>query len=255
MSDDAPKDGKIQQPKRYLGADVGRAAVKGGLGMVPLVGSPLAEAAGLMMPDPTAKDRERWEADVTEGVNNLHGRVDDIDQRTGKKTVSLEGGAALAAKHMVESCPDGLAHKWVAIEDILAAYPDASRNEVLDGLGDLESYGLVSTISFIGAPDRYKMTQYGYEVLDGPVMGWNTAQDAREIAALVVQGNRDGVRVEELDAALGWPRRRFNPALRMVVDFVAPGRVSQSLQAEYVTRWFSPSNAERADLRRFAASD
>jgi len=253
MSDDQRDNGAIQPPKKHRAADAGRAAAKGGLGMVPIVGSPLAEAAGMLLPDPTAKDRARWEGDVTGSVNRLHGRVDDIDQRTGKKTVSLEGGAAVAAKHMVESCPDGLAQHWVGVEDIYQAYPDVPRDEIVGGLGDLESYGLVSTVSFIGAPDRYKMTQYGYEVLDGPVMGWNTTQDARQIAALALQGNRDGVRVAELDAALGWPRRRFNPALRMVVDFFDSGRVSQSIQPDYVTRWFSPNNAERAELRRFAA--
>ncbi|MBO9712678.1 hypothetical protein [Sphingomonas sp.] len=254
MSDESLDGGPIQPPKVNRAADLGRAAAKGVLGAVPVAGSLLAEAAGEVLPDPTEADRRRWEGDVTDGVNNLHGRVEKIAQQTGARTVSLTGGSAVAAKYMVEHCPDGLAHTWVSIDEIAAAYPDVERQEIKDGLGDLESYGLVSTISFIGSPDRYKLTQYGYEVLDPPIMGWSPKEDARQVAALAVK-QQDGVRSADLEAALGWPRRRFNPALRIVVDFVEPGRVSQSLQPDYVTRWFSPNNMERAQLRRFAAGE
>jgi hypothetical protein len=213
----------------------------------------LAEIADASLPDHEARDRERWEGDVTEGVNRLHGRVNDIDERTGKRTVSLTGAPALAAKCMVERCPDGLTHDVVSLADLQGAYPDLSKDELLDGLGELEGYGLIESISFIGSPDEYRLSQYGYEVLDEPIMGWNTEDDAREIAALVVK-KRDNIRSADLEAELGWPRRRFNPALRLVVDFIDRGRVSQEIQPDYVTRYFSPNNAELAQLRRFASA-
>jgi hypothetical protein len=89
-------------------------------------------------------------------------------------------------------------------------------------------------------------------VFDEPIMGWSTDKDARILAGLVVQ-KRQNIKTAELEDELGWPRRRLNPALRRVVDFVAPGRVSQSIQPDYVTRYFSPDNAELALLRRYAA--
>lgn len=64
--------------------------------------------------------------------------------------------------------------------------------------------------------------------------------------------SRDTVSVAKLDKALGWPRRRMNPALRIVVSFVGSGRVSQTIQPDYITRRFSPNNSERAALRAFS---
>jgi hypothetical protein len=45
----------------------------------------------------------------------------------------------------------------------------------------------------------------------------------------------------------------MNPALRIGVSFVGSGRVSQTFQPDYITRRFSPNNAERAALRAFPA--
>lgn len=224
------------------------------MGSVPLAGAVLTEIVDASVPDHEARDRERWEGDVTDGVNHLHGRVDDIDQRRGRRLVSLSGAPALAAKYIVERCPDGLASYEVTLADLQAAYPGLSKGELLDGLGDLESHGLIESISFIGSPSEYRLTHYGYEVLDEPIMGWNTEDDARALAALVVQ-KRENIRSADLEAELGWPRRRFNPALRMVVNFIHPGRVSQTIQPDYVTRYFSPTNAEPAQLRRFASGE
>jgi len=252
MRDDDAKPGPIERPQKFPKNKAARHIAKVAAGSVPYAGAVLTEIAEACVPDHEARDRTRWEGDVTEGVNSLHGRVDDIDERTGERRMTLTGATALAAKYLVERCPDGLMQDEITLADLQAAYPDSSKDEFLDGLGDLESFGLIESISFIGSPSEYRLTQYGYEVLDEPIMGWDTTTDARAIAALVVQ-QRDGVRSADLEASLGWPRRRFNPALRMVVDFVDPGRVGQSLQPDYVTRHFSPNNAELAQLRRFAA--
>jgi hypothetical protein len=229
-----------------------RHIAKAAAGSVPLAGAVLGELADAFIPDHETSDRERWEGDVTDGVNNLRGRVDDIDERTGERRVTLTGAPAATAKYMIERCPDGLAHDDVTLADFQAEYSEFSKEELLDGLGDLENYGFIKSISFIGSPSIYRLTQYGYQVLDEQIMGWVTEDDARAIAAIVVS-KRENIRTAELETDLGWPRRRLNPALRRVIGFIGPGRVSQTIQPDYVTRYFSPNNAELAELRRFAA--
>ncbi len=54
-------------------------------------------------------------------------------------------------------------------------------------------------------------------------------------------------------AELGWPGRRLNPALGMVLREVDPGNVSREIQPDYVTACFHLDNADRARLRRFAS--
>ena len=242
----------IEQPKKFPKNKLARAAAKAAAGAVPFAGSTLAELADAFVPDHEAIDRSRWEGNVTEDVNHLHSRIDDIDERTGNEAFTLQGTPALVAKFMIERCTDGLANDRVTVIDLQNAYPNLCRDELLDALGDLESIGLMESRPLIGAPARYRLTQSGYEALDKPILGWDTENDARSIAALVVK-KRENIRSAELEAELGWSRRRFNPALRMVVDFVDPGRVSGEIQPDYVTRSFSPNNAELAYLRRFAA--
>lgn len=84
------------------------------------------------------------------------------------------------------------------------------------------------------------------------IMGWDPKEHAGVLAREVLK-SRDTVNVAELDNALGWPRRRMNPALRIVVSFVGSGRVSQTIQPDYITRRFSLNNVERAALRAFSA--
>lgn len=254
MSNKDDPQNPLQPPQRFPKTRLARAAAKAAGGAVPIVGSTLTEAADAFLPNPEARDRERWEGEITDGVNTLGGRVEELDQRTGSRLLTLTGGAAAVAKFMVERCPDGLAHDEVTITELEAAYPDLSRDELLDGAGYLESLNLIRSISFIGAPDEYRLTQSGYEALDPPIMGWSPLEDARAIAALVVE-KRSDIRVNDIEEKLGWQRRRLNPALRIVVGFIAPGRVSQVIQPDYVTRYFSPNNAELALLRRFAAGE
>jgi hypothetical protein len=252
--EDKGKRGPINRPQKAPRNQIARRVVKAAVGSVPGAGAALSELADATLPDYEAKDRMRWEGDVTDGVNSLHGRVEEIEEGGGKRSLSLTGASAYIAKYMIERCPDGLAHDFVSITDVQEAYPELSQNDLRDGFGDLESYGLIESSHFIGAPPRYVVTQQGYEALDEPVMGWNTEQDARKIADIVVR-ERDNVQSAQLEQELGWSRRRLNPALRIVVDFIDPGRVSQTIQPDYVTRYFSPSDAERARLRRFALGE
>lgn len=250
MTDSTNSTRSINPPKAFRKGDIGRAAARAVAGAIPVVGSAATELVNEILPDPTAKARQHWERDVSEGVNDLHERVDDIDSRTGARTIELTGGTAAAAKYLIEHCPDGLAHEWTSLEQLCEAYPDLTKQTLLDGLGDLESYGFVKEVSFIGSPSRYQLTTYVYEVLDKPVMGWDTKADARELAKKVLSLSGT-ISVRALDETMGWPRRRFNPALRLVVDFIGDGRVSKTIQPNYVTAHFALSNAERAELRQF----
>lgn len=242
----------IFPPKKSLKADLARAATKGTLGMIPVAGSFLAEAADVAMPDPTDDARRRWEGRVSEGVNVLRGRVDDLHERVDGPTVTLTGGAVACATHLIEGCPDGLAGRYVAAEEIALANPDLAMGDLLDGLGELESYGLIEPLDVVGGAGCYCLTQAGYEALDLPIMGWDTAADAREIAAWsLCQGT--AVDVAVMNAALGWPRRRLNPALGMVLRQIDPTNVSREIQPDYVTAYFALDNADRARLRRVSA--
>ncbi|HTU12447.1 MAG TPA: hypothetical protein VMG08_16265 [Allosphingosinicella sp.] len=231
-----------------------RHVAKAAAGIVPLAGSALAEIADAAVPDLEARERDRWEGDVTRGINELHGRADDLDRRTGLVEVRFSGAVAGIAAYLIKRCPDGLARDHVDRDNLIGSLPDYSPEELLDGLGELESYGLVSCDEFANNEAIYCLTDYAYEVLDPPIMGWDVIADARLVATAAMR-NRDYVLTYDLEQLLGWPRRRFNVAHRIIVRMIDPAHVCDELQASYVTSQFNPSNGEWARLRRFAAGE
>ena len=166
----------------------------------------------------------------------------------------LEGAAEFAARFLTENCPDGLALHFVDFDEINAAYAELEEGALRDGLADVESYGLIESRRLVNAPDRFRMTQRGYEALDLPVMGWDTTADARVLARDVV-ALREGIEVQLLHATQGWRLRRFNPAMTIILRFIGRGRIGAPATHEYAARHFTPSAAELALLRRFASAD
>lgn len=255
MSPDQPEIGKIKRPEKHAKMRHTRAAARGIANAIPVAGGAVAELADAILPDPEGLEHDRWVGDVTNTINDIDGRVGNLESQNdnGATNVTLTGATAAIAKHMIESCLDGLASKRVSLDELQAFYPDFSQEELLDGFGDLDRYGLIHTSSAINRGDHYRLTEYAYEILDPPIMGWNPVDDARELARLALEFSGN-VTTDKLEAEAGWPRRRFNPAHRIIVQMIGYGRIGQSIQPDYVTRYFIPNNAERAELRHFAAS-
>jgi hypothetical protein len=249
MSEDNPGAGPIEKPKSFPKRKALRAIARAAAGSVPVAGPALAEVADAFLPDHEARDRNRWEGEITDGVNDLYSRVDD---GRGGHHVTISGVAAELAAHFIKRCPDGLARDDISRDQLTAAFPNLTRDELLDGLGVLEMYRLIESMEFANDEAIYTLTESAYEALDPAIMGWNTREDARHIAALAAD-KRDYVMTYELEKAVGWPRRRFNPAHRLVVEMIDSAHVSDELQPHYVTPQFNPSNAETARLRLFAA--
>lgn len=248
------KHNPIEKPKTESAVETVRAATRAVVGAVPFAGQGMTEIVDAFLPDPVAEDHSRWQGEMTDGVNALHDRVDYIDRNIDPHTVCLSPAASCAAKYMIEHCKDGLAQIWVSIDELMSIYPDLSRNDLLEGLGDLESYDLVLTVPLLNKPPTYKLTKDSYETLDLPIMGWDTQVDAQELAKIIIE-ETGGIRSSDLEQKLGWPRRRLNPALRIVLGFVSDGRISKVIQPNYVTQHFSINHAERSVLRRFSKGE
>lgn len=239
---------KIEPPKSDMVSDLARATARAAVGMIPITGGALAEVANFLLPDPTTTNRQRWEGDISDAVNDLNGKVERI---ASDQSITLTGVVANVAKYIAEHCPDGLGHQHITLDELVLASPDYTKSDILRALGDLESYGWIESVCFIGQTAEYKISHSGYVVFDPPIMGWDNYEDAKSIAKLVVK-NEGGSQSSDLELELGWSHRRFNPALRIVLRFIGSGRVSNNLQPNYVSEWFSPNNAEMAKLRRFS---
>jgi hypothetical protein len=244
---------KIDPPRKHKAEAIARRGVRGIVGLVPVVGSLAAEAVDGLMPDAEAMDRERWEDDVTDGVNYVGSRVDEIDGRTGKKSQRIEGLAAELISHMLRSCRNGIQSDFTALEDLAAAFPDADEQAVAEAMADLESFHLVQRYRLLDGHGEFRLTDFAYEQIDRQLMGWDTQEDAKELMR-IVGAETGSIKARELQKRTGWSLRRFNPALRIVLRQIDDRRISRPLESalEYSAGTLHANEVERATMRRLA---
>jgi hypothetical protein len=90
-----------------------------------------------------------------------------------------------------------------------------------------------------------------YWAFDPVAMGTDPTADARELAGRILAEPTLSV-VAKFDEAMGWPKRRLNPAVARLIPFVGPNRVSRTNQTLYYTAQFLLTPEDRFRLRSFA---
>lgn len=124
-------------------------------------------------------------------------------------------------------------------------FPSHSKEEIQDVSYDLESHGLLEVLEAINAWE-IRLRPEAYKQVDHEIMGCDPREDAANLAKLMIEKNEGDSAT--LQNQLGWSKRRFNPAQRIIVD---DGCVSDHLQADYVVSWVDLTPESRAALGRF----
>lgn len=73
-------------------------------------------------------------------------------------------------------------------------------------------------------------------------------EDTATLTEIVLAGP-DDVNVAAVHAATGWPLRRFNPPIALIIAEVDERRVSKVLNSTYPSQWFSLIPADRVALK------
>lgn len=230
-------------------ADVARAAVRGILGAIPGIGSPLAEAASLAMPDPTAKDRARWEIEVTNQLNRLAAA-------SGRPQIARDSFAWQLALYANER--DVGANGEVAIDDsaICTRFPDVSMPCLGDALSDLSNADWISCW-----PDANSRTGVGgfhakallFAHTDPVVRRTSPVDDAKSAACFILtQESEEAVSAMMIEESMGWDARRLYPALAFLSEQVFPtDAVETYYNPKYPFTWLYLNGNSRRALRQF----
>lgn len=242
----------IERPSKSQAGDLTRSISKAVLGSIPGAGAFLAEAADQCLPDASARDRERWEGEITESVNGLEVQVAALGSNASC-AIQLSGPASAIGFFMARQCPDGMGDHYVASDFMASALPALSADDLTDGLGELEALGLIVSLDLIGSDEHYAIAAAGYVAFDQPAMGWNTAEDAQVLTSWALEQG-DTAELSRFQDSSGWSARRINPALELVLEHVAPENVSKEVPRAYHTNYFYMSKADRARLRRHAGA-
>lgn len=244
MSDDDRKP--IEPPQKAPGRKVARDLSDAVVGQVPVVGPLITAAWRTAFPPIEDQNRERWEQKITNETNRLATAVDDLLPGT----IQIEGLPAELAVFLTKLSEDGLCHHF-DLGELAAQFPNQPSGAALvEAAEELAAYGLVEFEHFAEGEGLVWPTPELFQQLDPEVMGWRPAEDAREIAALLLKDGSNGS-VASLHEATAWSKRRFNPAMQYLLRFFSENRISQEIQPDYPTNYVMLDGAVKARLRRF----
>ncbi|WP_394663660.1 hypothetical protein [uncultured Sphingomonas sp.] len=153
---------------------------------------------------------------------------------------------------MARQCADGLpAH---VDEGLANAFPDVEVKQIKLALAELKADGLVELNSAINrAMPSVRTTIALFVAADPAITGHDPRKDAVLLARMMIENPKLG-NIRELEAAVGWPRRRFNPAVGLLVPLFPHNRMRTPLQNDYPVLGFIVGDDEIVSLRRFVQS-
>lgn len=151
---------------------------------------------------------------------------------------------------MANESSDGLYEPDVELEAVAVALgPDHSRSSIEDAVEELALLGLVALIRHSGGAIIQPRAPL-FEQIDPHAKVWKPREDARALAALALEMG-ESFQSEELEAQSGFERRRFNPALSVLLDQLDPADVDGTIQPDYAAPYAYLSSGARVRLRRF----
>ena len=187
-------------------------------------------------------DVASWREQVSDSLNRLE------EMLTPRLRVG-ETGLELA-RWMVTTSDSGLKER-VGFEKLLLAFPEMDRKALEEACFELEHLDFVSVSSAIGRAVRSIRPTYRLFWTFDPI--WTATDptaDAVAVAQLMIEDDDMGW-IPRLDEHLGWPRRRLNPAVAMLLEIVATQRTSKEIQHRYPSMGFAIAAEDRYELKRF----
>jgi hypothetical protein len=152
-------------------------------------------------------------------------------------------------RHMAEQSNDGMPSHFR--DDLLA---DEEVAAVRSALAELKGAGLVTLDPLIGPklPSVHTTLEL-FIAADAAITGHDPVEDSVVLARLLIDDPELG-HVPKLEEAAGWSRRRFNPALGLLMPLFPRGRYREVYQPDYPTLGLIIGEDEIVALRRYIRS-
>lgn len=194
-------------PKRELARKLAEATVAG---VLPVIGGPLMAIFSVTHPAKGEQDVKAWQEDISALVNDLEQTVTYISG-----TIVLSEDAANLGKWISEKSATAFS-EFFDYDQIVAQFPDASPNEILEAVGELELEDMVVVNKCYGKPFSHLSIKHKlFETFDPIVFdGVSPRQDASVIAETLLQSD-NGISASNVCDEQGWTPRRFNPAVEI----------------------------------------
>ncbi len=231
----------LKPPVQNINRALWRAALEAAAGFTPVTAA-LSRISQVTFPAQFEQDLTGWRLGVSAAVNDHEGRLTTLEAK--RPTLALSDDATALASWLSLQSQAGLEDP-VEYEAMVAAFPEASARDLQDAGAELEMHGLATVSKAMGYPLLRIIPSYALYALFDPVVNETSPRgDAVKIAKAALE--LDSGHAPELEAHLGWPRRRFNPAFALLLTLAADGRVRKVIQADYPSLGFAMAAEERA---------
>lgn len=130
--------------------------------------------------------------------------------------------------------------------DELCSQVALRRDDVVDGLDELERIRAVTIHKVMTGTENHHLMPIPrlFARFDKYWMSWDPEVDATAIASRLLANPGAGMRTELIAAEFGWPVRRLNPALSVLVDANAVRTTNEKSHPE-IKNWMQATDATR----------
>lgn len=200
-------------------------------------------------PSALEEEVQAWQREVSDALNDHEAAIGKLIERMIPR-MQIGETALTIALWLAEQSPDG-PDDLVEGEKLIEKFSQISKSELEEACFELDHLELVSCSSAIGLPVSHVRIDYSlFWTFDPVVMQTNPLTDAVEIARLMLEDENYGS-VLKLHEDLGWPKRRLNPAVAMLIPLFPEGRVRSVIQPNYPTMGFAIMSEDRFQLKNF----
>lgn len=236
----------IESPKENKGKAAVRVIAEALAQATPITAG-LAHLYRFTHPSEMERAVEAWRGEVTAAVNDLEVRVRVIEAHIAPRLAIGEPALALAL-WLTKRSDNGLGDP-LDFDDLRAAFPDVSKDDLEEACFELEHLGLAETSAILGHAIYNLAPTYAlFWAFDPIVEGTDPLADACEIAKAMIADSSLGT-ISRLDEKLNWPRRRLNPAVAKLMPLI--GIKGNERQSRYPTTAFMIGSEDRFRLKRF----
>jgi hypothetical protein len=238
----------ITPPVENVDRALWRAALEATAGFTPVTAA-LARIYQVTHPTQFAQDLAGWRQDISSAANDHEARLLALEAKRPKLTLSAD--AAALARWLSAQSQTGLDDP-VDYDVLAAAFPEATPRDLQDAAAELQMYGLAEVAKAMGYPLRLVTPTYALFALFDPLtQGTSPQSDAVAVARAAL--DLDSGDARELEAHLGWPRRRFNPAFALLLTRVDDRSIRKVVQPDYPSLGFGIAAEERVRFRALIA--
>lgn len=155
---------------------------------------------------------------------------------------------------LVKQLQDGLTDP-IDDEPLKAAFADVEDRALIEAIAELKAEGCLTTTALLNtALPRMRATLDLFATFDPIADLGDPVTDSVALVEILLEGGEDSVSTAELHQKTGWPIRRFNPAVGLVITQIDERHVSRESQRQYPSRHFFLSADDRVTLKRYKAN-